>query len=1093
MTLVKLSKASLRLTLVLMIGWLGLYGSSSADGQPGEQVYQQYRAGVLTEAQREAVYKRYADMPRELLDAWMEITLPAANPPAGVPTILGNQKLAQLGYVDVTAAPFHADNTGKTDTTKLLQDALNFARDYQMAAFLPAGDYRVSDTILLSVSCRMGARQGTFGGGAKKAANDGDADGESEPAPAEPGGNIGINFQGFNVVVGSTADPEQRARIVLAANSPGFDNVKDPKFVVWLRNAPGPQKSARQGGSLLKAMVEAPTIHYDQIFSGIDITVEPGNPGAVGLRHRGAEGCAIMDSTIDVTHGYVGIWGVPASGGSTHKVTIIGGDIGIDMRGFPKLQSIGVQPSPSFSQLKLINQRRYAMWVRSRGATVIAGASFVRDTPGAFIRLEAHWFGQPYDSLLTVSDSMFEFASMSPDNVIVERIPTAGFNEGQGFYFNNVFARNVALAGKTGPKGDAVEAANPADDAPEQADQQDGDAAPQEKGNQQAGAAGGVAEEPADPKFASVAPAGQGWHWYRELAVANRKQAGHSGRRYFQGIFIDGKRAEGRNAHLYIDEQKSVEPPADLLSKHGWGGHFPSFETPGAVPVTQYRDRVQNGDWAPAFQAAIDAHEVVFVPLGEYPVRQTIRLKPNTKLIGVSPIRSQIKGIDVANQRFVGCDEGRKPQPIIATSDDPKAQTVIAFVGVYMPQSVVQHGITPVGCYPLLWRSGSGSMVRMGFFGKHWGAGWRFETAVASDKRGFGLRGFEVPFTDQRSGVTISSDTTFAKQLLLEDINNKQRLMTKFNREAGAQVKLSAASGFDLKSLELSNATFEPGIRFGIDIEGKAVDGSTQKMTVDIGGQGAMPRERLLPVNVNWGNMATVTISAPQPFGVGTIVTGKGAIDIAKLPATKKLGLDRRIKTYGFEHYPYPSFTHPLVLITGNGGGRWYNFWYHGDIWGRPDYHAVEVRNTRQPLTFYNWHLQHVTSDNQAAFIDAHDVTVYGIKHEHNTCFLEVHDSDRIRIFGSGGLSNARTGSAHFKFFNTPNFMVAALSDQVSTVRSEKQLHKPDNPLVNNSATNYNGLWDVQGEQKFADEMNGDKDVIRPVLWRRGQPNQFKE
>ena len=37
-----------------------------------------------------------------------------------------------LGFVDVTAVPFHAGPTGRNDATKALQDAIVFAREHQL-------------------------------------------------------------------------------------------------------------------------------------------------------------------------------------------------------------------------------------------------------------------------------------------------------------------------------------------------------------------------------------------------------------------------------------------------------------------------------------------------------------------------------------------------------------------------------------------------------------------------------------------------------------------------------------------------------------------------------------------------------------------------------------------------------------------------------------------------------------------------------------------------------------------------------------------------------------------------------------------------
>ncbi len=65
------------------------------------------------------------------------LPLPAAEPyrnaiALDVPEELGNRTLAEWGFVDVTAAPFHADPTGATDATAALQRAIVFAREHQM-------------------------------------------------------------------------------------------------------------------------------------------------------------------------------------------------------------------------------------------------------------------------------------------------------------------------------------------------------------------------------------------------------------------------------------------------------------------------------------------------------------------------------------------------------------------------------------------------------------------------------------------------------------------------------------------------------------------------------------------------------------------------------------------------------------------------------------------------------------------------------------------------------------------------------------------------------------------------------------------------
>ncbi|MCE5217500.1 hypothetical protein LLH03_10800, partial [bacterium] len=56
-----------------------------------------------------------------------------------VPTELEDQRLAALGYLDVTKGPFRADPTGRQDCTATLQAAINFARDHQLVCFFPTG------------------------------------------------------------------------------------------------------------------------------------------------------------------------------------------------------------------------------------------------------------------------------------------------------------------------------------------------------------------------------------------------------------------------------------------------------------------------------------------------------------------------------------------------------------------------------------------------------------------------------------------------------------------------------------------------------------------------------------------------------------------------------------------------------------------------------------------------------------------------------------------------------------------------------------------------------------------------------------------
>src|SRR5208283_2982535 len=100
--------------------------------------------------------------------------------------------------------------------------------------------------------------------------------------------------------------------------------------------------------------------------------------------------------------------------------------------------------------------------------------------------------------------------------------------------------------------------------------------------------------------------------------------------------------------------------------------------------------------------------------------------------------------------------------------------------------------------------------------------------------------------------------------------------------------------------------------------------------------------ERLQPraVALRWKQVTQVTLAAPRPFGLCGISAGGKKSDLARI-ATQKIKLERNDMRHGFEHFPFAPNVHPMILITGNGGGRWYNFWRHGDIWAQEDYRQV--------------------------------------------------------------------------------------------------------------------------------------------------------
>jgi hypothetical protein len=261
-----------------------------------------------------------------------------------IPDAVAGQPKARWGFVDVSEAPFRADNTGKSDATAAIQRAIEFARDNQMVCWFSSGVYRVSDTLTCIVNRYQRSNGRVLGGG--------------------------LLFP--CLLVGSRAGKE-RPRIVLAPRSAGYGDAAKPKNVIyfWAR---GYQVSDGSGpGDAVAPEVEQPNISFNQMFVGIDIEIGEGNPGAIAVRHQAAEGSAIEDCRIDATHGLIGIRGGIGSGGGSANVTVVGGQVGLDYTGYLS----GTQPTPTITGFTLIGQTGSAIRSTSRQTLVAAALRIV--------------------------------------------------------------------------------------------------------------------------------------------------------------------------------------------------------------------------------------------------------------------------------------------------------------------------------------------------------------------------------------------------------------------------------------------------------------------------------------------------------------------------------------------------------------------------------------------------------------------------------------------------------------------------------------------------------------------------------------------
>jgi hypothetical protein len=462
-----------------------------------------------------------------------------------VPPELEDQRLAALGYVDVTQGPFRADPTGQVDATAAIQAAVVFARDHQMACFFPPGTYRLSDTLSCTQQLYRRANGRVFGGN---------------------------RFP--NQLVGSRAG-KQRPRLLLAPRTAGFSDPAKPKIFVhyWSRGYLNPTTADRVADGL-PPEVEQPNIGMNQLLVNLDIVIGEGNPGAIAIRHQAAEGSAIEDCTIDVTHGHTGLQGGIGSGGSSAGVTVIGGRVGLDYTGYLS----GTQPTPVITGFTLQGQTEAAIRSTSRQTLVAVGLKIVADRcAGALIQVGK---GMPANmGGLTLADSEVEFSGATldrPERVVVASDRTV--------YLDNVFVRGATKVVADTTQGTDL-AGNPS-----------------------------------------------GWLHVRRYATwsSPRENQGHT---YRYPVYVDGQPVD-----RVRDVGSEAPPPAGLREQHLWAPEFPSFESAGAVSVRTAPYSAQGDgrtDDTAALQRAIDEHEIVFLPKGCYLLSRPLELRPHTKLIGV--------------------------------------------------------------------------------------------------------------------------------------------------------------------------------------------------------------------------------------------------------------------------------------------------------------------------------------------------------------------------------------------------------------------------------------------------------------------------
>ncbi|WP_420138897.1 glycosyl hydrolase family 28-related protein [Sphingomonas sp.] len=99
-----------------------------------------------------------------------------------------------------------------------------------------------------------------------------------------------------------------------------------------------------------------------------------------------------------------------------------------------------------------------------------------------------------------------------------------------------------------------------------------------------------------------------------------------------------------------------------------------------------------------ALQKAIDSHRILYFPTGQYPISDTLRLRPDSVLIGLHPTRTVI----YLPENSPGYAGPGTPKAMIETAKGGNA--IMSGIGIYT-------GVTNPRVTGLLWKAGANSMV----------------------------------------------------------------------------------------------------------------------------------------------------------------------------------------------------------------------------------------------------------------------------------------------------------------------------------------------------------------------------------------------
>lgn len=146
----------------------------------------------------------------------------------------------------------------------------------------------------------------------------------------------------------------------------------------------------------------------------------------------------------------------------------------------------------------------------------------------------------------------------------------------------------------------------------------------------------------------------------------------------------------------------------------------------------------------------------------------------------------------------------------------------------------------------------------------------------------------------------------------------------------------------------------------------------------------------------------------------------------------QNINFDRRIVGSG------TPINFPLVLITGSGGGRWYNFQHQSSAHQNESpgslYRNLLISGTTQALKFYMFNPE-TDSDNiyNAEIKNCSNIDVYQSKFEgRKSPSVQISNSSDIRWIGVGGNAYTDAGEAFMSVANCSDYLISSFANQAN-------------------------------------------------------------